>query len=57
MILVAGMQDMARKQKMIVAGNNGQKVLEFYNQTVDIVGKRWTIMPTIFKLENVSEIE
>ena len=37
MLLVEGMEKMASKQKMIVAGNNGQKVLEFYNSTVDLV--------------------
>ena len=40
MLLVEGMEKMATKQKMIVAGNNGQKVLEFYNSTVDLVQKR-----------------
>jgi hypothetical protein len=37
MTLVQGMETMASRQKMVVAGNNGQKVLEFYNQTVDMV--------------------
>ena len=40
MTLVQGMETMASRQKMVVAGNNGQKVLEFYNQTVDMVQKR-----------------
>jgi len=40
MSLTGGMRTMAQKQKMVVAGNNGQKVLDFYNQTVDLVGKR-----------------
>ena len=38
--LVSGMEQMARKQKMVVAGNNGNKVLDYYNATVDLVGKR-----------------
>ena len=40
MSLVKGMETMAGKQKMVVAGNNGQKVLEFYNSAVDLVQKR-----------------
>jgi hypothetical protein len=40
MTLVSGMSKMARYQKMVVAGGNGQKVLEYFNDTVDLVGKR-----------------
>jgi hypothetical protein len=40
MVLVGGMAGMASKQKMVVAGANGQKVLEYYNNTVDMVQKR-----------------
>jgi len=37
MTMAGGMGTMASRQKMVVAGTNGQKVLDFYNNTVDIV--------------------
>lgn len=40
MKLADGLQNLARKGNMIVSGENGQKVLDFYNQTLDLVASR-----------------
>jgi uncharacterized membrane protein YqiK len=40
MKLADGLENLARKGNMIVAGENGQKVLDFYNQTLEIVASR-----------------
>lgn len=40
MTLAESLQNLASKGHMIVAGQNGQKVLDFYNQTLDLVASR-----------------
>lgn len=40
MKLAEGLQKLASSGHMIVSGENGQKVLDFYNQTLDLVASR-----------------
>jgi hypothetical protein len=40
MKLADSMQELASKGHMIVSGKNGQQVLDYYNNTLDLVAKR-----------------
>lgn len=41
MKLAGGLKQLAGKGHMIVSGKNGQQVLDYYNQTLDLVASRW----------------
>jgi hypothetical protein len=40
MHLAEGLHNLAKKGHMIVAGENGQKVLDYYSQTLELVASR-----------------
>jgi hypothetical protein len=40
MKLAGGLKSLASQGHMVVAGANGQKVLDFYNQTLDLIASR-----------------
>jgi len=40
MALANGLKKFSEHGNMVVSGQNGQKVLDFYNQTLDIIASR-----------------
>lgn len=40
MKLASSLEQLAKNGHMVVSGDNGQKVLDFYNQTLDLVASR-----------------
>lgn len=42
--MAESLAEMAKHGKMVIAGKNGQDVLNFYNETLETVANRWNTL-------------